>query len=62
VQYYVDDMPWQSVTPGDINNFVNGPEVVGVEVYAGPGAPAQYTRSMQDCVTVVIWTKFKIRN
>ena len=62
VQYYVDDMPWQSATPGDINNFVNGPEVVGVEVYAGPGAPAQYTRGMQDCTTVVIWTKFKIRN
>jgi carboxypeptidase family protein/carboxypeptidase-like protein/TonB-dependent receptor-like protein len=62
VQYYLDDMPWQSVTPGDINHFVNGPEVVGVEVYAGPGAPAQYTRGMQDCTTVVIWTKFKIRN
>jgi hypothetical protein len=62
VQYYVDDMPWQSVSPGDINNFVNGPEVVGVEVYAGPGAPPQYTHAMQDCTSVVIWTKFKIRN
>ena len=62
VQFYVDDMPWQSVSPGDINNFVNGPEVVGVEVYAGPGAPPQYTHGMQDCTTVVIWTKFKIRN
>jgi hypothetical protein len=62
VQFYVDDMPWQSVSPGDINNFVNGPEVVGVEVYAGPGAPPQYTHAMQDCTTVVIWTKFKIRN
>ena len=62
VQYYVDDMPWQSAMPGDINNFVNGNEVVGVEVYAGPGAPVQYTRGMQDCTTVVIWTKFKIRD
>src|ERR1700730_14988727 len=62
VQYYLDDMPWQSVTPGDINNFVNGPEVVGVEVYAGPGAPAQYTPGTQACTTGVIWTKFKIRN
>jgi Carboxypeptidase regulatory-like domain len=62
VQFYVDDMPWQSVSPGDINNFVNGPEVVGVEVYAGPGAPPQYTHAMQDCTTVLIWTKFKIRN
>lgn len=62
VQYVVDDMPWQSMTPGDVNNFVNGPEVVAVEVYAGPGAPPQYTRGGQDCTTVVIWTKFKIRD
>jgi CarboxypepD_reg-like domain/Carboxypeptidase regulatory-like domain/TonB-dependent Receptor Plug Domain len=62
VQYYVDDMPWMSATPGDINDFVNGNEVVGVEVYAGPGAPVQYTRGMQDCTTVVLWTKFKIRD
>jgi hypothetical protein len=62
VQFYVDDMPWQSAMPGDVNNFVNANEVVGVEVYAGPGAPAEYTRGMQDCTTVVIWTKFKIRD
>jgi CarboxypepD_reg-like domain/Carboxypeptidase regulatory-like domain/TonB-dependent Receptor Plug Domain len=62
VQYYVDDMPWQSATPGDINNFVNGSEIMGIEVYAGPGAPVQYTSGLQDCTTIVIWTKFKIRN
>jgi hypothetical protein len=62
VQYVVDDMPWQSMTPGDVNNFVNGPEIVAVEVYAGPGAPPQYQRGMQDCTIVVIWTKFKIRD
>ncbi len=62
VQYYVDDMPWQSAQPGDINQFVNGSEVVSVEVYAGPGAPAQYARAMQDCTTIVLWTKFKIRD
>jgi hypothetical protein len=62
VQYYVDDMPWQSTQPGDINQFVNGSEVVSVEVYAGPGTPAQYSRAMQDCTTIVLWTKFKIRD
>ena len=62
VQYYVDDMPWTSAMPGDINNFVNGSEVVGVEVYNGPGTPPQYTRALQDCTTIVIWTKFKIRD
>jgi len=62
VQFVVDDMPWQSASPGDVNNFVNGQEVVGVEVYSGATAPAQYTRGGQDCTTVVIWTKFKIRD
>lgn len=63
VQYFVDDMPWQSAMPGDVNNFVNAGEVVAVEVYQGPGVPPQYTRGMMgDCVTIVIWTKFKIRD
>ncbi len=62
VQYVVDDMPWLSTQPGDINNFVNGNEVVAVEVYHG-NAPPQYTRSMMgDCVTIVLWTRFKIRD
>jgi len=62
VQFYLDDMPWLSATPGDINSFVNGSEVVGVEVYNGASAPAQYTRGMNACTTVVLWTRFKIRD
>jgi hypothetical protein len=61
VQYVVDDMPWLSTSPGDINNFVNGNEVAAVEVYHG-NAPPQYTRAMGDCVTIVLWTRFKIRD
>jgi len=33
-----------------------------VEFYSGPTAPPQYPRGGQDCTTVVIWTKFKIRD
>lgn len=63
VQYYVDDMPWQSLMPGDVNQFVNGREVVGIEVYNGPGTPPQYTKGGQgECTTIVVWTKFKIRS
>jgi hypothetical protein len=51
-----------SAQPGDINNFVNGSEVVGLEVYQGSATPPQYTRAMQDCTTIVVWTKFKIRD
>jgi hypothetical protein len=62
VQYYVDDMPWQSAEPGDINQFVNANEVVAVEVYQGPSVPAQYSRGMGGCTTIVLWTRFKIRD
>ncbi len=62
VQYYVDDMPWESTSPGDINQFVNGNEVVAAEVYQASNTPAQYTRGMNSCATVVLWTHFKVRD
>jgi carboxypeptidase family protein/TonB-dependent receptor-like protein len=62
VQYYVDDMPWMSAEPGDINNFVNANEVVAVEVYQASNTPGQYTRAGGGCTTIVLWTRFKIRN
>jgi hypothetical protein len=62
VQYYVDDMPWQSAEPGDVNQFVNANEVVAVEVYQGSNVPAQYSRGTGGCVTIVLWTRFKIRD
>ena len=62
VQYFVDDMPWQSAEPGDINSFVNANEVVAVEVYQGSNVPAQYSRGMGSCTTIVLWTRFKIRD
>jgi carboxypeptidase family protein len=62
VQYYVDGMAWQSAEPGDINQFVNGGEVVGAEIYHAPSVPAQYSRGMQNCTTIVLWTKARIRD
>jgi hypothetical protein len=62
VQYFVDDMPWQSVQPGDVNQFVNPNEVVAVEVYQGSNVPAQYSRGTGGCTTIVLWTRFKIRD
>lgn len=61
VQYYVDNMPWQSMQPGDINQFVSGNEIVAVEVYSGSGAPAQYTQG-NGCTTILLWTKSRIRD
>jgi hypothetical protein len=62
VQYYVDDMPFMEIEPGDVNTFVNGGEVVAVEVYQSGTAPPQYTRGGGSCTTIVLWTRFKIRS
>jgi hypothetical protein len=62
VQYFLDDMPWQSAGPDDINDFVNGNEVVAVEVYQPAQAPAKYSRGLGNCVTVVLWTRFQIQD
>jgi Carboxypeptidase regulatory-like domain len=59
VQYYVDDMPFTEIEPGDVNNFVNGGEIVAAEVYQSGTAPPQYTRGGGSCTTIVLWTRFK---
>lgn len=61
VQYYVDDMPFLEMSPGDVNHFVTGGEVVAVEVYQGYNTPARYMRAGASCTTIVLWTRFKIR-
>jgi Carboxypeptidase regulatory-like domain len=62
VQYFVDDMPWSAAlaSAGDINSFVNGNEVVAVELYQPGQAPPHYMRGMGTCITVVIWTRFRV--
>lgn len=61
-QFYVDGTPWLSMEPGDINDFIGGEEVVAVEVYQSPHAPPEFTRGPAACLTIVLWTRFKIRD
>ncbi len=60
--YYVDGTPWLSMEPGDVNDFVGGQEVVAVEAYQGPHVPPEFTQGPGNCLTIVLWTKFKIRD
>jgi hypothetical protein len=63
LQYYVDDMPFKEMTPGEINYFVTGGEVVAVEVYDGMGTPARFIQAgAGSCTTIVLWTRFKVRD
>jgi hypothetical protein len=45
VAYVVDGLPYQEVTPGDINNFVRADDIGAVEVYQPSESPAQYAYS-----------------
>jgi hypothetical protein len=62
VRYFLDGMPWQSNSAYDINDFVNGNEVMAVEVYQGAQTQARYTYGLGECTTVGLWTQFKIRD
>jgi hypothetical protein len=62
VEYYVDDVPFRELQPGEINHFLNGGEVVAAEVYQGGMAPPQYSRNSGSCTSIVLWTRFKTGN
>jgi hypothetical protein len=63
VQYYVDDMPFREMDPGEINLFVSAGEVVAVEVYQGANTPARFVQGgFGSCTTIVLWTRFKTRD
>jgi Carboxypeptidase regulatory-like domain len=63
VNYYVDNTPWQTMTPGDIDDFVRPSEIVAVEVYHGSETPPQFTQPGQSgCATIVVWTVARIHD
>lgn len=62
VNYYVDGTLWQTMSPGDISDFVRPAELVAIEVYHGSQTPAQFTPPGQSgCATIVAWTVAKVR-
>jgi hypothetical protein len=62
VNYWVDNMQWEVMTPGDIDGFVRPNEIVAIEVYHGSQAPPQYTKPGQSsCAAIVVWTQARVR-
>ncbi len=60
IEYYLDGGAYLETRPGDINKFVTGAEIAAVEVYQG-NAPIEYARAGVSCITILLWTKGKIR-
>jgi hypothetical protein len=59
VEYYVDGGAYLEVTPGDINKFIDGHDFAAIEVYEG-NAPIEYARAGVSCVTILLWTRWRI--
>jgi hypothetical protein len=59
VQYWVDDMIYQEMEPGDINYYLAPKEVVAAEVYQNFNTPGRYMR-FGGCTIVVLWTRLKV--
>ncbi|HEX2693789.1 MAG TPA: carboxypeptidase regulatory-like domain-containing protein [Gemmatimonadaceae bacterium] len=61
VEYYVDGAAYLEVTPGDINKFVGGHDFAAIEVYEG-NAPVEYARAGVSCITILLWTRWRIHS
>jgi len=61
VVFWVDNVEWQEMSPGDIDSYVRPDEVVAVEVYHGSNTPPQFQKAGNtSCASIVIWTQAKI--
>ncbi|HUQ18086.1 MAG TPA: carboxypeptidase-like regulatory domain-containing protein [Gemmatimonadaceae bacterium] len=58
VSYFVDGVHWNG---SDVNDFVTATDIAAIEVYAKTFTPAKFRTGFDDCETVVIWTKQKVK-
>lgn len=61
---YIDGVYVRDLGADAIDTWVNPNEIAGIEIYTGPGVPAQFTTGMeggglsgQICGSIIIWTK-----
>ena len=57
VSIWVDGTQWQSITPGDIDEFIKPWELGALEVYSATTTPIEFQGANRGkCMTVVAWT------
>ena len=56
---YLDGHFMRGLSADDIDGWVKPNEVAGIEIYTGPGTPAQFNPGLSSevCGSIVIWTK-----
>ena len=60
VAFWVDGNQWQSLEPGDIDDFVRPNELAALEIYSPSTTPAEFQSRGGSCTTVVAWTYRKL--
>lgn len=60
VLVWVDGTMWQSLEPGDIDDFVRPSELAAIEVYSSSTTPAEFQAKGGSCTTIVAWTYRKL--
>jgi hypothetical protein len=54
---YIDGQPMQDLDADDLDKWVRPEEVLGIEVYPGVSAPAEFQQAMTGCGSILIWRK-----
>lgn len=57
---WIDGTMWQSMEPGDIDDFVRPHELAAIEVYSPSTTPAEFQARGGSCTTIVAWTYRKL--
>ena len=54
---YIDGRQMLALSADEIDTWMRPKDIVGIEVYAGAGLPAQFEQGMSACGSIVIWTR-----
>ncbi|MEO7713759.1 MAG: carboxypeptidase regulatory-like domain-containing protein [Gemmatimonadaceae bacterium] len=54
---YIDGRQMNTLSADEIDTWMRPKDIVGIEVYAGAGMPAQFEQGMSACGSIVIWTR-----
>ncbi|HEY9226098.1 MAG TPA: carboxypeptidase regulatory-like domain-containing protein, partial [Gemmatimonadaceae bacterium] len=54
---FIDGRLLRGLSVHDLDEWIRPEDVVGIEVYSGISAPAQYQAALHGCGSIVIWTR-----
>ncbi|MBA3657838.1 MAG: carboxypeptidase regulatory-like domain-containing protein [Gemmatimonadaceae bacterium] len=59
IRMFIDGTEWIMSSPGYVDEAVLPARIAAIEVYHPLDVPSEYS-SLQNCTTILVWTKFKV--